>query len=649
ILRLSLDVGCDTVLRRDLTLLLDPARVLDLPRQGAEPARPTNPPASATAPSPSTSAIVALPAANAASATSSSSAAGATSSGSGRPAAAARRDRPATSQPGAGAIRRSSPTATGPAKGDRPGRSARAAPQRQRDRLTISGSGPGQELTTGAPITPRLTLSTSMADRTGQPPLPEAVLAILRQKQARLRAAPGGEDIPSPEAELVVLQKRATELRAQLEAVMAQAQTMRPGAGSPDGAPASAPAATAEGPSSKSLVPPTPVSALPQPLESTPPWYDARVLLALALGLIIALLIVGLIQWLRREHADRQRANRWNRTPYVPTSGPQPAPEPAAPIGFNGDPAVTPSVFLGERERTPMRDSEAFMPFSGGLAAQDVGVTDLAQATEKASVFVTLGRPEQAIDVLRDHIDHEPKPSPMAWLMLLDLYRQSNRRTDFGDVADRFHQAFNAETPSWNPVPSQSPDSGIAFFPRLLRRIRTNWGKPESLAVIEDLLYDNRGGARVGFSLTAFRDLLLLAAILDKHLHTASGVPDTDRESGGVEAPLPPPHLARAWEAAGQDTPQPVPRVAPLMEPITLLELDMGPLSDSPERSALETGFPVIAEAIISRWGKPGMVEYIEKLISSTSDNRGPMLSGNTLAELIMLQDVASELAEPSW
>ena len=79
--------------------------------------------------------------------------------------------------------------------------------------------------------TPRLTLSTTLTDRSGQPPLPDTVLSILRQKQSRLKAAPAEEDIPSMEAELVVLQKQTFELRGQLDAAMAQMQSLRESAG----------------------------------------------------------------------------------------------------------------------------------------------------------------------------------------------------------------------------------------------------------------------------------------------------------------------------------------------------------------------------------------------------------------------------------
>ena len=107
------------------------------------------------------------------------------------------------------------------------------------------------------------------------------------------------------------------------------------------------------------------------------------------------------------------------------------APSPAAASAAAAPAATAATATTREREPSldhpPLPESYAFTPFSAPHAAHQVGVSDLAQATEKASVFVTLGRPEQAIDVLRDHVDHEPKPSPMAWLMLITMSQCAQR------------------------------------------------------------------------------------------------------------------------------------------------------------------------------------------------------------------------------
>jgi hypothetical protein len=510
-----------------------------------------------------------------------------------------------------------------------------------RDRLTISA--PTQQLEAQtAPLTPRLTLATTLSERPRQP-LPESVLEILRQKQARLRAAPAGEDIPSIEAELVVLQRRTAELRSQLDSAMAQMQVL---AGKQlQGDASSAPKAAAAAPLSERAA--APLTHVPDAQDAGKGWFDSRTLVVAGLTLLIAMLVAGLVTWVRHERADRRRADRWNASPYVPVTRmstvlPTPPLRPVTttpPPTTNHDPApVANEQPVPKVERTPLPESYAFTPFSAPHAANQLGVSDLAQATEKASVFVTLGRPEQAIDVLRDHIDHEPKPSPMAWLMLVDLYRKTNRRAEFDDVAERFHKLFNAETPRWGQE-SGRVDEGLAAFPRLVGLIRKGWPHTEALGYIENLLYDNRGGARVGFSLPAFRDLLLLHGILEEYLIEAASRrsrPGGD-ESASPEAPVPPAHLAKVWASA------PVPIAEP---PPLALELDPSLFSDSPDSSALEKGLPVVAEAIINRWGKPGVADYLTNLIALSKDDRNSDVSSEMMGELLMLQDIACVLEE---
>ena len=181
-------------------------------------------------------------------------------------------------------------------------------------------------------------------------------------------------------------------------------------------------------------------------------------------------------------------------------------------------------------------------------------------------------------------------------------------------------------------------DPGLAAFPRVVGSIREGWPTQDARSYIEELLYDNRGGSRLGFSLAAFRDLLLLHGLLDQHLAALEAA------AGGGGAmhppPEPPPHLAALWNAEGAALFAP----APMMAAQPSLELDVRLLANSEERSALETGYPIIAEAITMRWGKPGAAGYLGNLIRSTNEQHGPTLSQDTIAELMLLHDVAQDL-----
>ena len=62
-----------------------------------------------------------------------------------------------------------------------------------------------------------------------------------------------------------------------------------------------------------------------------------------------------------------------------------------------------------------------------------VDVTELSQITDEAQVYSDLGRNDQAIEILRAHIDSQEgqdveHSSPAPWLMIFDLYRRTNNR-----------------------------------------------------------------------------------------------------------------------------------------------------------------------------------------------------------------------------
>lgn len=751
IVRVAIDVGCDTTLRREITLLLDPPTGIETLPQVAEtrpggvaiPAPERAPPSSPSSPAASAAARSSGPATGTARAGADAMAPGAGDGSS----AAGRASSAATPTPAGRPFPRSQ--TVGPvAQVDGTPRPPRALPQagsgpqaaRQppplprpsrapRDRLTISAS-PLPLESSGATLIPQLNLATTLGDR-NRGKLSDNALSLLRQKQARLRAAPAGEDLPSLEAELVVLQKRTAEMQRQLDSVMSQMAAMRgvPPPPSSFGSvtpplPTPAPAAT---PAAPGVAPTIPANAdvvqatTPQsPIEYSPggSWSsvftDSRLMVALVLGLVLLFLILGFFLWLRRERHDERRAERWNLSAVNPGGAAQAAKttsfdrnlrdEPPAPGAANVSPAAagvagvaaTGIAAVAAARGAPelkleQPDGYQFKTYAGNRAAQDLGVSDLAQATEKASVFVTLGRPAQAIDVLRDHIDHEPKSSPMAWLMLLDLYRQTKRNDDFNEVAERFHLEYNAVTPEWSHPVAPLHDTGLAAFPYLVARIRDSWPTIEARSFIEGLLYDNRGGSRIGFSIPAFRDLLLLHSMIDEHLAAMDKHGRIDPINGRIldapGEPDPPEHLVTIWRTASAERPvyttplpadlvsmpagmvsmhesmfeqelQPIPEpktdVKHQLKPETRVErqrvnlppFDVNAIANSADRSSLEKNFPIIAEALVSRWSQPGLADYLSNLIRSSSD-REAGLTNEALGELILLHDLALEMGDP--
>ena len=137
--------------------------------------------------------------------------------------------------------------------------------------------------------------------------------------------------------------------------------------------------------------------------------------------------------------------------------------------------------------------------------------------------------------------------------------------------------------------------------------------------------------------------MLLLHGIIDDHLLLLEAAAlDPAKGNESLALPAPPPHLAQIWHGATAARNG----SAPAAPQPAALQLDVGLLSSSPERCALETGYPIMAEAIMTRWGKPGLANYLSNLIRATNENHGPSMTVETIGELIMLHDVAREIGD---
>jgi hypothetical protein len=150
-----------------------------------------------------------------------------------------------------------------------------------------------------------------------------------------------------------------------------------------------------------------------------------------------------------------------------------------------------------------------------GDARSGIAVSELSRVTDEARVHLALGQRDRAIEVLHEHIRQLPQSIPAAWLMLLDLYRASGRRPEFGKLAEEFHLNFNIETPSWEGFVPDEAGGGLDAFPHIVKQVVGLWRQPECRAYLEWLLRDNREGRRSGFPLSTYADILTLLQVLD--------------------------------------------------------------------------------------------------------------------------------------
>ena len=543
VVRVSVEAGCDNPIRRDYTLLLDPP-----PLQVTETVRPApvlTPPLSVGASAIVNDAAPLVPAPLSASAIAALRAERNERNERAREARAKAATTKANTRTPASA-QRSEPTVS--ANVDKSLRIDPNSAAKQQDQLRVQdGSGATVAAVADASLAalavPRLKIASDLPSF--EPPAPgtsritdELQAAIAGERRVRLLNSPIEEDLsPRLEADLVVAKRRLAELQSQLNAAGIAAK------------PDSAGTFAASGAAS------TTASAKPNaaPAAARPSDWDWRQWLWIPGGL----LVLGLLGFLIRQRRSQQSAPQFavatsveappNETVFAPTltdfdettavrrgttaaidrAGPPIAalaPDMAAapqsvvvappPAALN--PLLrTPAAAKAEREASDRLNNPLFQLRD---TTRHVDVTELSQVTDEAQVYVDLGRSDQAIEILRDHIEQQAgeRDSPAAWLMIFDLYRRTNNRAGYDELAPKFRTHFNGRVPDWDNYGHElALDDGLEAFPHLVAVLQRDWGTSDARKFLEELLYDNRGGSRLGFSLAAYRDILLLLQVHD--------------------------------------------------------------------------------------------------------------------------------------
>jgi hypothetical protein len=253
------------------------------------------------------------------------------------------------------------------------------------------------------------------------------------------------------EAQLVALQKRNTELDAALRA---------------------APTA-----------PPAP------PAVKSPQWP----LYLLAIGLLA--IGVVLVAWLLRRNRHASQTLILDDSPWT-----QPDMQEKTLSEMTSSPRTEPPA-------APQRMPEIAPPsiVEGTEVKEDI--------LDQAEVFMAHGHADLAIHLLQEHLREAPTESPVPWLLLLDLLHRAGDTAGYAAASAECRRYFNVNLTD-HPI-SQDNDSGegLETYPHLLEQLVQVWNSPERDDYFKDLIYDHRGGTRMGFKPAAYRDILLLRAI----------------------------------------------------------------------------------------------------------------------------------------
>ncbi len=144
---------------------------------------------------------------------------------------------------------------------------------------------------------------------------------------------------------------------------------------------------------------------------------------------------------------------------------------------------------------------------------------------DQAEVFMAFGHGDLAIHLLQEHLRDAPTESPVPWLLLLDLLHREGDAAGYAAASAECRRYFNVNLTD-HPISQDSEaGQGLEAYPHLLEQLVKIWNTPEIEAFFHDLIYDDRGGTRMGFEPGAYRDILLLRSIAQNALQFAGQAP----------------------------------------------------------------------------------------------------------------------------
>ena len=141
---------------------------------------------------------------------------------------------------------------------------------------------------------------------------------------------------------------------------------------------------------------------------------------------------------------------------------------------------------------------------------------------DQAEVFMAHGHGDLAIHLLQEHLREAPAESPVPWLLLLDLLHRGEDLDGYAAASAECRRYFNINLTGHPISQDNETGKGLEAYPHLLEALVNVWNTPEITAFFHDLIYDDRGGTRVGFEPGAYRDILLLREIAQDVLPLAA-------------------------------------------------------------------------------------------------------------------------------
>lgn len=151
----------------------------------------------------------------------------------------------------------------------------------------------------------------------------------------------------------------------------------------------------------------------------------------------------------------------------------------------------------------------AFVESAATEAAED-------PAVELANIMISMGMGDHAEQTLIDYILEDPKRDLGPWLKALEIYRISERRDEFEELAISLRKNLNVAPDAWDAEPTLIRPT-LEGFSRVSDTVQRLWPSPETSSYLASLLGDNRDGSRAGFPQAVAEEILWLMRILKVH------------------------------------------------------------------------------------------------------------------------------------
>jgi hypothetical protein len=235
---------------------------------------------------------------------------------------------------------------------------------------------------------------------------------------------------------------------------------------------------------------------------------------------------------------------------------------------------------------------------TGPLASRAVAAEELFDVQQQADFFISLGEDEQAIQVLRNHINESQTPSALSYLDLFKIFHKLGRRADYEKLREEFNRVFNAGAPPFEQYSDES--QGLESYETAFGRIQALWPEPRVLDVIEQSIFREADDPETEvFDLEAYRELLLLHAVAKEMIHRDAVESQSPKDFQNTKVQPLKAKAKIATDADGSDgdggnLTQPMAYVPPASSSLGL-DVDLDALS---EISAFEASLPEVEKAV---------------------------------------------------